>query len=440
MSQTKEMYSNLLDQTINKGSNGKRAVEAREPKTLVATLIAEKATANALSTQLAAEKAKLIKDGRKTKKDLEVSHEKTVKEAHTAMKEVTKEKKALEIRAEEAEARAEEAEKRAEQAEARAEEAEAKRGKNGAQQARQVNEGARLRQDLKDSNALLKIERTAVTKSATLTEQLRKQIADMTMEEKKRGTSAGTLLAQIKDLMTQLEKARNETACASAENEANIVKHGLSEQQLRKALKKEGRKKDKLEKEIADLQKENGDLQAKLEREIRKSQKEAQKNVDRDESIAESQKEWKEHARARWQEALNAHTTESVELRGKHKQTKAELKLAEKELGECKTSEQRTVRKLGEAVASAAKHKARAQELQVRLDAESSSQRKWQENVTGSGSASGKFTSPSGKRVRGGSFGGTPIHMEAFGEDEGRVPAVEAKTVWLPTYVWSWYG
>ena len=123
----------------------------------------------------------------------------------------------------------------------------------------------------------------------------------------------------------------------------------------------------------------------------------------------------------------------------KHKQTKAELRLAEKELGECKTSEQRTVRKLGEAVASAAKHKARAQELQVRLDAESS-HRKWQENVTGSGSASGKFTSPSDRRVRGSSFGGTPIHMGALGEDEGSVAAVEAKTVWLPTYVWSWYG
>ena len=437
MSQANEMYSNLLDQTINKGSNGKRAVEAREPKTLVATLTAKKATANALSTQLAAEKAKLIKDGRKTKKDLEVSHEKTVKEAHTAMKEVTKEKKALEIRAEEAEARAEEAEKRAEQAEARAEEAEAKRGKNGAQQARQVNEGARLRQDLKDSNALLKIERTAVTKSATLTEQLRKQIADVTMEEKKRGTSAGALLAQSKDLMTQLEKARNETACASAENEANIVKHGLSEQQLRKALKKEGRKKkEKLEKGIADLQKENGDLQAKLEREIRKSQKAAQKN---DENLAESLKEWQQHARTKWQEALEAHSTKDSERRVKHKQTKAELRLAEKELGECKTSEQRTVRKLGEAVASAAKHKARAQELQVRLDAESS-HRKWQENVTGSGSASGKFTSPSAKRVRGSSFGGTPIHMGALGEDEGSVAAVEAKTVWLPTYVWSWYG
>jgi hypothetical protein len=433
MSQAKEMYSNLLDQTINKGSNGKRAVEAREPKTLVATLTAEKATANALSTQLAAEKAKLIKDGRKTKKDLEVSLEKAMKEAHTAMKEVTKEKKALEIRAEEAEARAEKAEKRAEQAEARAEEAEAKRGMKGAQQARQVSEGARLRQDLKDSNALLKIERTAVTKSATLTEQLRKQIADVTMEEKKRGTSAGTLLAQSKDLMTQLEKARNETACASAENEVNIVKHGLSEQQLRKALKKEGRKKEKLEKEISDLQKENGDLQAKLEREIRKSKKEAQKNVDRDESIAESQKEWQQRAQARWQEALNAHTIESVDLRGKHKQTKAELRLAEKELGECKTSEQRSARKLGEAVASAAKHKARAKELQVRLDAES--HRKWQENVTGSGSASGKFTSPSAKRVRGSSFGGTPIHMEELGEDEGSVAAVEAKTVWLPTYV-----
>ena len=229
MSQANEMYSNLLDQTINKGSNGKRAVEAREPKTLVATLTAEKAATNALSIQLAAEKAKLIKDGRKTRKDLEGSLEKATKEAHTAMKEVTKERKALEIRAEEAEARAEEAE--------------AKRGKNGAQQARQVSEVTKLRQDLKDSNALLKIERTAVTKSATLTEQLRKQIADMTMEEKKRGTSAGTLLAQSKDLMTQLEKARNETACASAENEANIVKQGLSEQQLRKVLKKEGRKK-----------------------------------------------------------------------------------------------------------------------------------------------------------------------------------------------------
>ena len=296
MSQSNEMYSNLLDQTINKGSNGKRAVEARKPKTLVATLTAEKAAANALSIQLAAEKAKLIKDGRKTRKDLEGSLEKATKEAHTAMKEVTKERKALEIRAEEAEARAEEAE-------ARAEEAEAKRGKNGAQQARQVSEVTKLRQDLKDSNALLKIERTAVTKSATLTEQLRKQIADMTMEEKKRGTSAGTLLAQSKDLMTQLEKARNETACASAENEANIVKQGLSEQQLRKVLKKEGRKKkEKLEKGIADLQKENGDLQAKLEREIRKSQKAAQKN---DENIAESLKEWQQHARTKWQEALD---------------------------------------------------------------------------------------------------------------------------------------
>ncbi len=416
MSQAKEMYSNLLDQTINKRSNGKRAVEAREPKTLVATLTAEKATANALSTQLAAEKAKLIKDGRKTKKDLEGSLEKAMKEAHTAMKEVTKERKALEIRAEEAESRAEEAEERAEEAEARAEEAETKRGKNGAQQARQVSEGARLRQDLKDSNALLKIERTAVTKSATLIEQLRKQIADMTMEEKKRGTSAGTLLAQSKDLMTQLEKARNETACASAENEANIVKHGLSDQQLRKALKKKGRKKrEKLEKEIADLQKENGDLQAKLEREIRKSQKEAQKNVNRDESIAESQKEWQQHAQTKWQEELNAHTTKSIELREKHKQTKAELRVAEKELGECKTSEQRTA-------ASAAKYKARAQELQVRLDDESSHR--------AAGVMSGKFTSPSAKRGRGSSFGGTPIRMEGLGEVEGSVAAVEAKTVW----------
>ena len=341
------------------------------------TLIAEKAAANALCNQLTADMAKLIKDHKKTTKDLEVSLDKATKNA------ATKEANAA--------------------------------TKANAGRVALVNEVARLQLASKEMNAALKAERTALTKSGTLTDQLRKQIADMVTAEKGRlalaSVTGGTV--KNKELNTELSKAKDEISRASAEHEANIEKLGSMERLSQKALKKEGKKRETLEKEISDLK-------VKLAAdEMRKS-------------------------------------TESSDMLAKHKHTKAKVKHAEKELVECKGKVkhaeealveckglgQRTAIKLEKAVASAAKHKARAQELrvraqdlQVRLEVESS-HRKLQENV-GSSSASGKFTSPpTKKRFRGGSFGGiggtpiTPMRMESLGEDEeDSIAAVGEKEV-----------
>ena len=350
--------------------------KAREPRKVM-TLIAEKAAANALCNQLTADMAKLIKDHKKTTKDLEVSLDKATKNA------ATKEANAA--------------------------------TKANAGRVALVNEVARLQLASKEMNAALKAERTALTKSGTLTDQLRKQIADMVTAEKGRlalaSVTGGTV--KNKELNTELSKAKDEISRASAEHEANIEKLRSRERLSRKALKKEGKKRETLEKEISDLK-------VKLAAdEMRKS-------------------------------------TESSEMLAKHKHTKAKVKHAEKELVECKGKVkhaeealveckglgQRTAIKLEKAVASAAKHKARAQELrvraqdlQVRLEVESS-HRKLQENV-GSSSASGKFTSPpTKKRFRGGSFGGiggtpiTPMRMESLGEDEeDSIAAVGEKEV-----------
>ena len=425
--------------------------KAREPRKVM-TLIAEKAAANALCNQLTADMAKLIKDHKKTTKDLEVSLDKATKNA------ATKEANAA--------------------------------TKANAGRVALVNEVARLQLASKEMNAALKAERTALTKSGTLTDQLRKQIADMVTAEKGRlalaSVTGGTV--KNKELNTELSKAKDEISRASAEHEANIEKLGSMERQSQKALKKEGKKIETLEKEISDLKvklademrksTESSEMHAKHKHtelskakdEISRASAEHEANIEKLRSRERlSRKALKKEGKKR--ETLEKEisdlkvklaademrkSTESSDMLAKHKHTKAKVKHAEKELVECKGKVkhaeealveckglgQRTAIKLEKAVASAAKHKARAQELrvraqdlQVRLEVESS-HRKLQENV-GSSSASGKFTSPpTKKRFRGGSFGGiggtpiTPMRMESLGEDEeDSIAAVGEKEV-----------
>ena len=424
--------------------------KAREPRKVM-TLIAEKAAANALCNQLTADMAKLIKDHKKTTKDLEVSLDKATKNA------ATKEANAA--------------------------------TKANAGRVALVNEVARLQLASKEMNAALKAERTALTKSGTLTDQLRKQIADMVTAEKGRlalaSVTGGTV--KNKELNTELSKAKDEISRASAEHEANIEKLGSMERQSQKALKKEGKKIETLEKEISDLKvklademrksTESSEMHAKHKHtelskakdEISRASAEHEANIEKLGSMErQSQKALKKEGKKI--ETLEKEisdlkvklademrkSTESSDMLAKHKHTKAKVKHAEKELVECKGKVkhaeealveckglgQRTAIKLEKAVASAAKHKARAQELrvraqdlQVRLEVESS-HRKLQENV-GSSSASGKFTSPpTKKRFRGGSFGGiggtpiTPMRMESLGEDEeDSIAAVGEKEV-----------
>ena len=453
LAQLQEHYSKLVDKAIN-NQNGKRDTEKRDRRGMSAVLVTENTVTNTLHTQLTADKSRLaqeVKALKKTTKDLEISLEKATKgpPPNTKMKDLKAQLKALEIRAEDAESnlakrekqdekRVKEDEKRVKEDEKRVQKDE-KREKDDEATSTEIRT---LKQVVKESNSALLKERNAGSKLGTTVEQLRKKITEMEGVMKGGTVALSTQnkelmttqlakeevnTANIEKLMTQLSEAKAENTRkieklmtqlseAKAESTANIEKLDGSERVKRKALRKE-------EKKTETLEKENADLQFRLECEVRKNKKATQKSAKRDEKIEVAQKEWQQT-----QTAL-------VEVNAKYKETKTKLKLAEKQITESKVSDQQAVRKLNEAVESAAKHKKRAkelqvrtQELQVRCEVESAC-RKAQENVAGSGSVHGKFTSPPLKRQRGSSFGVSPIRMDSLGGDDESFAAVDAKKV-----------
>ena len=446
LAQLQEHYSKLVDTAIN-NQNGKRDTEKRDRRGMSAVLVTENTVTNTLHTQLTADKSRLaqeVKALKKTTKDLEISLEKATKgpPPNTKIKDLKAQLKALEIRAEDAESnlakREKQDEKRVKEDEKRVQKDE-KREKDDEATSTEIRT---LKQAVKESNSALLKERNAGSKLGTTVEQLRKKITEMGGVMKGGTVALSTQnkelmttqlakeevnTANIEKLMTQLseEKAENtrkieklmtQLSEAKAESTANIEKLDGSERVKRKALRKE-------EKKTETLEKENADLQFRLECEVRKNKKATQKSAKRDEKIEVAQKEWQQT-----QTAL-------VEVNAKYKETKTKLKLAEKQITESKVSDQQAVMKLNEAVESAAKHKkrvkelqVRTQELQVRCEVESA-WRKSQDNVAGSGSVHGKFTSPPLKRQRGSSFGVSPIRMDSLGGDDESFAAVDAKKV-----------
>ena len=436
----------MVDTAIN-NQNGKRDTEKRDRRGMSAVLVTENTVTNTLHTQLTADKSRLaqeVKALKKTTKDLEISLEKATKgpPPNTKMKDLKAQLKALEIRAEDAESnlakREKQDEKRVKEDEKRVQKDE-KREKDDEATSTEIRT---LKQVVKESNSALLKERNAGSKLGTTVEQLRKKITEMEGVMKGGTVALSTQnkelmttqlakeevnTANIEKLMTQLSEAKAENTRkieklmtqlseAKSESTANIEKLDGSERVKRKALRKE-------EKKTETLEKENADLQFRLECEVRKNKKATQKSAKRDEKIEVAQKEWQQT-----QTAL-------VEVNAKYKETKTKLKLAEKQITESKVSDQQAVRKLNEAVESAAKHKkrvkelqVRTQELQVRCEVESAC-RKSQDNVAGSGSVHGKFTSPPLKRQRGSSFGVSPIRMDSLGGDDESFAAVDAKKV-----------